>query len=65
MMKKYIIRIEWILFISVALTIWATLNYMGITDTDSDLFWALFGAGAAIECCIILWTELKEDDNDE
>ena len=60
MMRKYVIRIEWILFISVIITVWAMLNYVGITQSVSDIFWALFGLGLAIECCIILWTELKE-----
>lgn len=61
MMKKMLLRIEVLIILGVLIGLWAFSNALGWTDTDSDVFWALFGLGAALEGLIEIWF----DESDE
>ena len=61
MLKRLLIRYELLIFAGGIIAIWAFLNVLGITNTDSDLFWCIFGVGAAIEGIIELYYERQED----
>ena len=62
MLKRLVLRYEWIILAGLVTAIWAGLNVVGVTNTDSDIFWALFGFAAAIEGIIELWYGRYEDD---
>ncbi len=60
-MKKVLLRIEVLIVVGLLIAIWATTNAVGWTNTNSDVFWALFGFGAAVEGLI----EFLFDESDE
>ncbi len=60
-MKKVLLRIEVLIILGLLIWFWASANALGWTDTDSDVFWALFGLGAAIEGFIELWFDGSEE----
>jgi len=62
MLKRLLIRYEWLVICGAIISVWALLNSFGITNTPSDIFWALFGAGAAVEGFIELFYESREDE---
>jgi hypothetical protein len=61
MLKRLVIRYEWLILCGLLISVWAFLNVLGITNTPSDVFWALFGLGAAAEGFIELWWENKQE----
>jgi hypothetical protein len=61
MMKRLVIRYEWLILCGLLISSWAFLNVLGITNTPSDVFWALFGLGAAAEGVIELYWESKQE----
>ena len=62
MARRLVLRYEWIILAGLVTAIWAGLNVVGVTNTDSDIFWALFGVAAAIEGIIELWYGRYEND---
>jgi hypothetical protein len=62
MLKKLLLRLEILIILGLLTAIWAFSNVVGITDNDSDIFWGLFGLGAALEGMIELWYGRKEDE---
>jgi hypothetical protein len=61
MMKRLLIRYEWLVLIGLILSSMAIFNVIGWTDTNSDLFWAIAGLGLGIEGIIELYYEGKEE----
>ena len=47
--RDMLLRFEWILFSGFLLVILPAMNYLGITEIDSDLFWSLAGFCLMIE----------------
>ena len=50
--KKLRLELLVVIIMGTIMANWAMLNVLGITSTNSDLFWAMFGATAAIEATI-------------
>ncbi|QDP65134.1 MAG: hypothetical protein GOVbin140_35 [Prokaryotic dsDNA virus sp.] len=61
--KKAIMRYEWIVVTGLLLTVFPLLNVFGITNIDSDFFWALAGLCLTVEGIIELYYEQKHWDN--
>jgi len=61
MMKRYLVRYEWLIIMGLLIAIWSFLNVIGITTTSSDIFWSLAGLGLATEGFIELYYERKAD----
>jgi hypothetical protein len=59
MLKRILVRYEWLIFMGLLISLWSFLNVIGITDTNSDLFWAIAGLGVAIEGFIELYYEKR------
>ena len=60
-MRKLILRYEWLIIGGLFIGALALLNVLNITNFDSDLFWAMFGAGAAAEAILELWVGKREE----
>ena len=61
--KEDLMRYEWIVITGMLLTIIPLLNVFGITEINSDLFWALAGICLTVEGVIELYYEQKHWDN--
>jgi hypothetical protein len=61
MMKRLLVRYEWLILMGLLISIWSFLNVIGITNTSSDIFWSLAGLGLATEGFIELYYERKGD----
>jgi hypothetical protein len=59
MIRKFLLRYEVLIFFGLLTAVWAGMNAFGFSNTDSDVFWALFGLAAAVEAFIELWFEEK------
>ena len=59
--KKLVLRYEVLIGLGILVVVWSTLNVLGITNTSSDVFWALFGLGAVVEGLIELFYGEEED----
>ena len=59
--KKLVLRLEVLIGLGMLVVVWTTLNVLGITNTSSDVFWALFGLGAVIEGLIELFYGDEKD----
>jgi len=53
--RDSLLRFEWIIFSGVLLVILPALNYLGVTDIHSDLFWSLAGLCLLIEGLISVY----------
>jgi len=61
--KEDLMRYEWIVITGMLLTIVPLLNVFGITNINSDLFWALAGVCLTVEGVIELYYEQKHWDD--
>jgi len=59
MMKRLLVRYEWLIIMGLLIASWSFLNVVGITNTSSDVFWSLAGLGLATEGFIELYYERK------
>ncbi len=60
--KKLRLELLVVIVMGSIMGIWALLNVLGVTSTDSDLFWAMFGATAATEAGIEYWFDTHDDN---
>lgn len=56
---KHLLRYEWMVLLGILLAILASLNATGVTNIDSDFFWALAGVGLAAEAIIEIVIEKR------
>ena len=61
MLRRILIRYEWLIVMGALIAILAALNGMGVTSIDSDYFWSLAGAIVVGEGAIELYYESKEE----
>jgi hypothetical protein len=61
MIRRLLLRYEWIILLGLTITLLALSNVLGYTSVDSDLFWAIAGVGLVAEACLELYFESKED----
>ena len=61
MMKRLLVRYEWLIIMGLLIASWSFFNVVGITNTSSDVFWSLAGLGLATEGFIELYYERKEE----
>ena len=61
MMKRILVRFEWLIAMGVVIFSLSFANVLGLTNINSDLFWAIAGLGLAVEGVIELYYEGKED----
>ncbi len=59
--KKLRLELLVVIIMGTIMANWAMLNVLGITSTNSDLFWAMFGATAAIEATIEYWFDTHDE----
>ena len=65
MMKRVLIRYEWLILMGLLIATWSLLNVFGITETSSDIFWSLAGLGLATEAFIELYYERQAEKEEE
>ena len=65
MLKRVLVRYEWLIIMGLLIATWSFLNVFGITDTSSDIFWSLAGLGLATEGFIELYYERQADKEEE
>ncbi len=61
MLKRLVIRYEVLILFGVLIAILSVFNVLGITDINSDLFWAIAGCGLVLESVMELVYAKKED----
>jgi hypothetical protein len=57
MLKRVLVRYEWLILMGLLIATWSFLNVLGITETSSDIFWSLAGLCLATEGFIELYYE--------
>tara|TARA_B100000035_G_C20844501_1_gene484546 strand:+ start:85 stop:408 length:324 start_codon:yes stop_codon:yes gene_type:complete len=62
MIRKLLLRYEWLVFMGLLIAILSLSNVLGYTSLDSDIFWAVAGLGLAVEGCLELYFGSKEED---
>ena len=62
MLKRYLVRYEWLIIMGAIVAILAALNGFGVTSVNPDFFWSIAGAIVVGEGIIELYYESKEDD---
>jgi hypothetical protein len=65
MLKRVLVRYEWLILMGLLISTWSFLNVFGITDTSSDIFWSLAGLGLATEGFIELYYERQAEKEEE
>ena len=61
MLKRILIRFEWLILIGAVIAVWSMLNAFGVTNTPSDVFWSIAGIGLVVEGVIELYYEHQAD----
>ena len=61
MIKRLLIRYEWVAILGVILAIFAMLKVFGVLEFSSDVFWAIAGLEVAGVAAIELFFESRED----
>tara|TARA_Y100000992_G_C21143857_1_gene432728 strand:- start:385 stop:579 length:195 start_codon:yes stop_codon:yes gene_type:complete len=64
MLRRILIRYEWLIFMGALIAILAACNGFGITTINSDFFWSIAGAIVVGEGAIELYYESKEDEEE-
>lgn len=62
MIRKLLLRYEWLVLLGLLIAILSLSNVLGYTNLDSDVFWAVAGLGLAVEGCLELWFAANEED---
>jgi len=65
MLKRVLIRFEWLIFMGLLIALWSFLNVIGLTNISSDIFWSIAGLGLAIEGFIELYYERQDEKKEE
>ena len=60
MIRRLLLRYEWIILLGLTIALLSLSNVLGYTSVDSDLFWAIAGVGLVAEACLELYFESKE-----
>lgn len=63
MIKKLILRYEWLILIGLTIAILSLSNVLGYTSLDSNIFWSVAGIGLAIEGILELYFDEEESED--
>ena len=63
MIRKLILRYEWLILIGLTIAILSLSNVLGYTSLDSNIFWSVAGIGLAIEGILELYFDEDESED--
>lgn len=61
MLKKLLIRYEWLILVGLTIAILGVLDESGIVSISGSIFWAIAGSGIATEAIFELYFDRKAD----